>query len=190
MKKIILIIICVIVGSLLPLVLPTPNYLFNILGALIGLTIGLILFARKTTASKTASIPVSPLKKEIRMAPPKEEKEVDSKLITETDSLIQVGTDITIIPKVITEESYNNLLEPWDRGDHIFPAIDPLFKELLNREETLSETVVRIFMAKKLAYDPLSYFESLQKNPSHSALSAKTIMQYFIENQDKLGQRN
>lgn len=106
--------------------------------------------------------------------------------MTGTPHLIEYGPDIAIQPLSLVKEEYETHFTPWDRGDHIFPAIDQLFANLLETEGNPVEATVRPFAMRGTSVTPFTAFMSFQRDPLKYALSAKQILLQFLQTKESL----
>jgi len=84
--------------------------------------------------------------------------------------------------KIISKEDCEEIFAPFDRGDMIFPAIDPLLESLLCEVEQTDSRVIREFCVEKMGLHPINYFSSFQKETLCISMTANEILEHFIHN--------
>lgn len=152
--------------------------------------------SRKTTNSPRPAI-ISKSKKdqaldEVLNDIVREERRVG---MTET-SLLRIGTllDVVIPPSNISEKSYDScffvqIIKRWGEESE-YPPIDPLFQKLLE-EGFCREVIIRQFVSRERTLSAMrSAFESFGKGYTEVALSATEILIYYLENKEKLSEKN
>jgi len=195
MKKISLIIV-IVFGLILPVIFLKIHWYQ---GGLITLTLLLTLEAilivvavRKQTAGNIRVVDRIGLEAVVTV------EDVNFSEIKETDYLTCCGPDQTISPKPELEKTDLDMFRPWNDGGHIFPAVHPFFMEALRKEELYlkkeevpqSRVSIRPFEPKRSRWDPLNFFSSFHIEPIFLSLPAKAIIQYALDNKDRLGSNN
>ncbi|MFA6274314.1 MAG: hypothetical protein WC662_04080 [Candidatus Paceibacterota bacterium] len=109
----------------------------------------------------------------------------NTKNMTETTRLIMDGyPDFKLSNIYIFSKRYKAEFGPFDDGNRIFPAIDPLFEELLHKEGgQISKKTIRGFKITSPSsglFGPMNYFGSFKKEPVEISLSADEIMEHFM----------
>ncbi|MFA4943005.1 MAG: hypothetical protein WC564_05220 [Patescibacteria group bacterium] len=185
-KKIFLIACCILAGILISSFFLSVHVWFYVAPVLLIIVLWLAsLFLRKKK-----SVPIPIVEKEVVAVEPEKVEVVDLKNLSRTAYLVKCGEDVVLNPDIAIDDPYLDLFAPWNSGDHIFPAIDPLFEELLKKDCIESGRIMRAFSIVRPGYDPIGYFWSFDVNLVSLSLQASTILRYFLDNKVVFGDRN